>query len=164
MSSEMNRNKTRIIVAVLGLIGVLGGALFANWDKVFPQNQSLAPKPTLENDKKSPHPSPSSSDVPTPATEINISGVWRDNKWDTTSEIAQQGSSFTFTASGPACIGGTFRSSGHGTIRGNSVESHYQSNFSLGDCSGTVSSDGRRMTLTCSDKVCGQFPSIAVKQ
>jgi len=34
MSSE---NTTKIVVATVGLIGVLGGALFANWDKVFPQ-------------------------------------------------------------------------------------------------------------------------------
>jgi hypothetical protein len=33
MSSEMNGSKTQIIVAVIALIGVIGGALITNWDK-----------------------------------------------------------------------------------------------------------------------------------
>ena len=65
----MNGTKTQIIVAALTLIGVLGGALLANWDKLFP----------------------------------------------------------------------------------------YQYNYSQGRCSGTVSSDGRRMTSICVDTACGQF-------
>src|SRR5262249_6560321 len=161
MSSEANGSKTQIILGVLTLIGVLGGALFANWDKLFHQP---SPKPTPPVEKKSPDPSPSRSDVSTPSPEINISGVWRDTTWGNTSQITQQGSKFNFTASGRACVGGYFQSSGSGTIRGDSVESDYQSNFSQGHCSGTVSSDGRRMTSICKDTVCGQFQSSSVKQ
>lgn len=35
MSTEEKSHKSQIIIAVLGLTGVLGSALFANWDKVF---------------------------------------------------------------------------------------------------------------------------------
>ena len=168
MSSEINGSKTQIILAVLSLIGVLGGALFANWDKLFPKPDP-PPTPTPVIVVKTPEPSPSTSDRDgngaTPSPEINISGFWRDATWvNNTSQITQQGSAFKFTARGVACGGRYFESSGSGTITGNRVESHYESNFSQGDCSGTVSPDGRRMTSICTDTVCRQFPSIAVKQ
>ena len=44
-NSKSNGNKryrTEIVVAIIGLVGVLGGALIANWDKVFRD----APPPT----------------------------------------------------------------------------------------------------------------------
>lgn len=40
MSGEPEKGRksprTEVIVALIGLVGVLGGALFANWDKLFP--------------------------------------------------------------------------------------------------------------------------------
>jgi len=169
----MNGSKTQIIVAALTLIGVLGGALLANWDKLFPQNQGATPMPTPVVERKTSDSTPdhsnrtvgeeeSKGDVATPASEINISGVWRD-AWGFTSQITQQGNSFKYTAWGAACKG-NFQSSGVGAIRGNIVESDYQSNYSQGRCSGTVSSDGRRMTSICVDTACGQFQSSAVRQ
>ena len=153
MSSEINGSKTQIIVAVLALIGVLGGALFANWDKLFNQNQGPTPKPTPVILEKSPTP------------EINIGGLWRDTIIrGNASEVTQHGSTFTYTARGVACGGRYFESTGSGTIKGNIVESDYQSNFSQGHCSGTVSQDGRQMTSTCTDSVCRQFQSSAVRQ
>ena len=35
MSSENKGHRTQITIALIGLAGVLGGALIANWDKVF---------------------------------------------------------------------------------------------------------------------------------
>ena len=32
----MTENKTKITIAIIGLIGILGGAFFTNWDKIFP--------------------------------------------------------------------------------------------------------------------------------
>ena len=37
-------NKTQIVIAALWLIGVLGGALFANWDKVIGKEASKPPQ------------------------------------------------------------------------------------------------------------------------
>jgi hypothetical protein len=116
MSSEMNGSKTQIIVAVIALIGVIGGAVITNWDKLFNQNQGSAPKPTPVNVAPSPDPA-TSNDLPTPSPEVNISGVWRDNTLGTTSQVTQQGGAFKFTAWGTACVGGNFQSSGDGTIR-----------------------------------------------
>src|SRR5262249_5477931 len=164
MSSEINGSKTQIIVAVITLIGVLGGALFANWDKLFPQNQGATPKPPPGIEEKSPDPAPSRArPSPLPKAEVNISGVWRD-VWGNTSQVTQQGDRFTYTARGTACNGVIFESSGTGTVRGNSVESDYRSNLSQGHCSGTVSSDERQMTSICKDTACGQFQSIAERQ
>jgi len=170
MSSEVSGSKTQIIVAVIALIGVIGGALITNWDKLYPHNQAPASKPAPGAEEKSPDHAPGHSNTngsvptptPIPTAEIDIGGVWRD-AWGFTSQITQQGSAFKYTAWGAACRG-NFQSSGSGTIRGNVVESDYQSNYSQGHCSGTVSSDGRRMTSTCTDSACGQFQSSAVRQ
>jgi hypothetical protein len=100
---------------------------------------------------------------------ITISGVWRDPTWGILSQITQQRDTFRYTAWGPSCIGGHFQSSGSGTINGNVVESRYEALLqstmrSEGRCSGTVSPDGKQMTSTCHDSVCGQFTSSAVRQ
>ena len=47
----MTENKTKITIAIIGLIGILGGAFFANWDKIF---------------QPSPEPLPSPAPTPTP--------------------------------------------------------------------------------------------------
>lgn len=40
MSSENQNSKSVIVVAVITTIGVLGGALFTNWDKIFKDSPS----------------------------------------------------------------------------------------------------------------------------
>ena len=39
MTNKGSGSKTQIIIAIIGLIGVLCGALFANWDKIFSPEQ-----------------------------------------------------------------------------------------------------------------------------
>lgn len=48
-------HRTEIIVALIGLAGVLGGALFTNWDKIFSPNKQ--PVPVVGPDNASPTPS-----------------------------------------------------------------------------------------------------------
>jgi hypothetical protein len=36
MENEKSGSKTQIIIAIIGLIGVLGTAIFTNWDRIFP--------------------------------------------------------------------------------------------------------------------------------
>jgi hypothetical protein len=169
MGSELNSHKTQILVAVLALIGVLGGALISNWEKFSPRNQGLPPKqePPSRKDEKIPDRTEREDDAPPPtplptAAATNISSAWLDN-WGTQSQVTQQGETFRFTAWGVGCAG-AFQSSGSGTIRGNRTESTYQTAYSHGSCSGTVSPDGRQLTQTCKDSVCGQFQSTAVRQ
>lgn len=39
MNETNNKYTIQIVIAIIGLIGVLGSALFANWDKIFSENQ-----------------------------------------------------------------------------------------------------------------------------
>ncbi len=105
---------------------------------------------------------PSAPQLPTPTVQINISGLWRDN-FGGISQITQQGDTFQLRASGVACKG-RFESTGSGTINGNRIDLIYQSNYSQGQCQGTVSPDGIQMTSTCFDSACGQFQSISQRQ
>ena len=61
MSSEMSESKIQIIVAVIALFGVIGGALITNWDKLFPRHQAPAPKPRPGIEEKSPDHTPGRS-------------------------------------------------------------------------------------------------------
>ena len=56
----MTENKTKITIAIIGLIGILGGAFFANWDKIFqPQPAPITPMPVNgENKPDRPHEPP----------------------------------------------------------------------------------------------------------
>ena len=93
--------------------------------------------------------------------QLNISGRWRDN-WGTVFTITQDGNAIRVAAEGNSCRGGYFRSTASGTVTGNSFETTYQSTLpSRGECFGTVSASGTRMTSTCRDTVCGQFASSA---
>lgn len=43
MTDKEPGSKTQITIAIIGLIGVLFGALFANWDKIFPADKTSPP-------------------------------------------------------------------------------------------------------------------------
>ena len=96
--------------------------------------------------------------------QLNVSGRWHDN-WGTVYTITQDGNAMKFAAEGTSCRGGYFRSVGRGTVTGNSFETTYQSTLpSRGECSGTISASGTRMTSTCKDTACGQFASSVDRQ
>jgi GUN4-like len=70
--STKNQNSKDIIIAVIGVVGVLGGALLANWDKVFqkaastpPVIPSISPAPS-----NSPTISPQESAKPSPSETL----------------------------------------------------------------------------------------------
>ncbi|NIN69019.1 MAG: hypothetical protein GTO63_30900, partial [Anaerolineae bacterium] len=48
MSEGKQRFRTEVVVALIGLIGVLGAAALANWDKIFPPDVEREPRPTDE--------------------------------------------------------------------------------------------------------------------
>jgi TIR domain len=101
---------------------------------------------------------------------LHISGVWRDGNYpNNRSQVTQDGNSFSFTRSGVLPNGIRFESSGSGTIAGQHYTSRYNARYqsgdtSAGDCSGTVSTDGLRMELTCRDSLLGTFPVTAIRQ
>jgi hypothetical protein len=51
MNEERHTYKVQIIVAVIGLTGVLGTAIFANWDKIFQNNNGNPPVRIQQEDK-----------------------------------------------------------------------------------------------------------------
>ena len=95
---------------------------------------------------------------PTPAA-IDLSGSWRD-AYGNTSHITQTGESFQMTGSGAACRG-RYEATASGTVSGNRIEMTYETNYSRGQCQGTIAPGGRRITSTCIDSECGQFLSAA---
>lgn len=98
------------------------------------------------------------------AAHLNVGGRWRDN-WGVMYTISQDGNAMRVVAEGPSCRGGYFRSTGSGTVTGNSFATTYQSTLpSRGECFGTISASGTRMTSTCRDTVCGQFASSVDRQ
>jgi hypothetical protein len=102
------------------------------------------------------------------AQRIDISGNWRDPLLGTLSQVSQEGDTFRFTARGLSCLGGSYESSGQGTISGAVVETSYravhQYGFaSEGKCSGTVSVDGKQMKSACNDSLCSQWIMTGIR-
>jgi hypothetical protein len=85
-SKKISDSRTTIIVAILGLVGVIAGALFANWDKLFPRANN---QPTNSNiaAKNSNVPNPSVS--VSPANSVNQDSVDPDNKGSSNNEISR---------------------------------------------------------------------------
>ena len=98
-----------------------------------------------------------------------IAGRWHDvNNPGTESQITQDGTSFRFDRRGVLPNGMPFQSSGRGTITGQEITSSYEAAYgngmaSRGTCRGTVSPDGARISLTCTDSLLGTFVSSDVR-
>lgn len=176
-----------IVVAVIGVIGTLGAALIANWDKIFAPSPQSPPKIDSPHTKQA-EPRPSAEPIPRSARKIdssqttraeprppaeaipNIGGLWRDSNYPSNgSQITQNGNSFHFRRWGVLPNGIPFESSGSGTITGQRFTSNYNAKYqsgatSAGDCSGTMSPDGMRLELNCRDSLLGAFPVIAIRQ
>ncbi len=119
------------------------------------------PAETADAGRVSTPPPQSSRDT---VAQLNVGGRWRDN-WGVVYTISQDGSAMRVVAEGPSCRGGYFRSTGSGKVTGNSFETTYQSTLpSRGECFGTISASGTRMTSTCRDTVCGQIASSVDRQ
>ena len=156
-------HRVAIVVAVIGVIGTLGAALIANWDRIF----APSPKPPSGIDS----PRGTQTEPRPPAERIpNLRGVWLDSNYPSNgSQITQDGNSFQFTRWGVLPNGTRFESVGSGTITGQRFTSNYKAKYqsgatSAGDCSGTVSLDGMRMDLNCRDSLLGAFPVTAIRQ
>jgi hypothetical protein len=54
MNDEKGTHNTQIIIAIIGVVGILGGAVIANWDKIFPppvtDNSSVSDRLELPSD------------------------------------------------------------------------------------------------------------------
>lgn len=100
----------------------------------------------------------------TPKAVIDLSGVWRDSRFEAESTVSQQGAAFSFRTKAP-----DFTSSGQGSLNGVEYHSNYQNFYpnrsvSQGKCSGNVSSDGRTFHATCDDSMFGRFEDDYFRQ
>lgn len=164
MVTERGAHTVQIVLALIGLASALGGALIANWEKVFgtpaesgpakaSRQEARSVPPAGEAARPSAEPRPSGEAPPQRTSRgPDISGTWRDST-GAVFTVVQQGNTFRFTSSGPA---GT--TSGTGTVTGNRFQSRYQSNApSWGQCAGDISEDGRTISGGCADSVYGQY-------
>jgi hypothetical protein len=63
MNDTASSSRAQIWVATIGLVGVLGGAVIANWDRIFPNNPEPSPTPVVT---PTPNPTPLPASTPTP--------------------------------------------------------------------------------------------------
>ncbi len=135
------------------------------------KSDEMSERVVEENAGKNVNPNRNPSESLYPAESIlDIKGVWRDSNYQSNlSHINQDGNSFNFQRRGVLPNGTRFESVGSGTITGHRFTSHYKATYqggvtSVGDCSGTVSPDGMRMEIICSDSLLGPFSSPAFRQ
>ena len=171
-------HRATIAVAIIGVVGTLGAALIANWDKVFtaapqpvatpaPQSSTTAPpaRPAERPPKvvrAEPTPQPVRAD---PAPQIT--GLWRDSdNPNNGTRIQQEGKRLQFTRAGILADGVRFESSGTGTLLGSRITLSYVARYqtgstSTGECSGSVAAEARSIELSCADSLYGKFVTIA---
>lgn len=151
--------KPLVLYLSIALVALIVGGLIVAWMK------SGGAEPSAKSSEAPPTTQTVGSSTPRPAATvapIDISGDWRD-QFGFISHVTQQGDGFQITAIGKGCRG-RFITSGSGTIRGNTVELDYTSNYSSGHCAGTVSADGMQMTSDCRDTACGRFITSSRRQ
>lgn len=167
--STDDNKKSNFWDSTLGTITKITALLAAITSLIVAINQFNSAKPNYQPTDKhdtSKPPAPS----PTVAAVISIGGSWHDvNNSGNGSNITQNENSFQFEGWGTLPQGIQFRSTGNGTITGQSITTTYTSTYqngwtSQGNCSGTINPDGSKMTLTCTDNVLGTFVSSAVRQ
>jgi len=93
---------------------------------------------------------------------VNLAGAWHDSL-GTVYQVSQQGSKYTFRATGP-----NFYSEGQGLVRRHTVESTYQTvcaNYSRssGHCTGTIAENGNQVQSSCVDSVNGPWQTVTTR-
>lgn len=150
----MAEARTQIIVALIGVAGVISAALIANSDKVFPRDpkgDAVVPASSL---------SPGGEAGPmTAATSVpGIGGWWHDdegNRFD----FSQSGTHYRFVQySHDVRVG-----DGEGRLNGRQfAHTFHVDDFGDGTCSGSVSDDGQVTSGRCAAPGKGEW-SFSVK-
>ncbi len=161
-------NKSLVLYLAIGLGalivgGVIVGLMKSGGEK--PSELSANSNPAANSNAAAPATQTTISNAPRSAptlAPLDISGNWRD-QFGFVSHVTQTGDQFQITAIGRGCRG-RFVTSGSGTIRGNTLELEYTSNYSKGHCGGTISPDGSQMTSDCLDTACGRFLTSSRRQ
>lgn len=158
------------IAAVIGAIASLYVAVSVKHDSNF----ETGTQPILNIEPQtSASPEPLNQTKPFATTKppqslllINISSTWHElyPNPGNISQTIQDGDAFSFTIIG-TIRDFPFQSTGNGTIKGQYLQSNYQSTIpSTGRCAGTLSSDGMQIKLTCVDSVTGQYETAWMRE
>lgn len=161
------------IAAVIGAIASLYVAVSGKHES----NSAMEaqPTPNIEQQTSASIPSPeplnqtkplATIQSPQSLPPINISSTWHElyPNPGNISRTIHDGDTFRFTTIG-AIQDFPFQSTGSGIIKGQYLESNYQSTIpSTGRCAGTVSSDGMQIKFTCVDSVTGQYEAAWVRE
>ena len=145
---------TQIIVAIIGVIGVVSAALFGNWDKIFGGRatapgtaaSAITPASATQTSAAPDAPLSSSQPVTSPAESaaVDISGAWHDTD-GYSYVVAQQGRSFTYRQ----IIGGNDVGSGTGSIDGRRLAYRFASGSDRGTCAAEVEAGDRAFSGIC---------------
>ncbi|MDB5685968.1 MAG: hypothetical protein JWR77_557 [Rhizorhabdus sp.] len=130
---------TQIVVAVIGVTGVIAAALFGNWEKIFPPQ--AAPPPIVKDRDAAPVPQPA---VATPAA-VDLNGRWHDGD-GFVYVIDQQRDRFGYQQ----FSNGVQQGSGQGTLDGSVLRYTYLSAGGAGACQARVDPTGATIAGTCS--------------
>jgi hypothetical protein len=172
-------NKTQILVAVIGLLGVLGGAVFGNWDKIFKsspaQVQSSSPTaaslpstplvatPTVVTPVITPSTVPASKQKTAPTKppanlNVGVSTSDIDGFW-----VDQNGVSYEIVQNDPGhfeliVTDGNITTYGNGTVSGHNIRFEYQNqDGSTGFGTGVISANETMIRATMNDSGSGTF-------
>lgn len=167
--AESNHNPT-IIAAIIGVIGSIGVAIIANWDKLNGYRKPEEPTP-IQSTMAPVHPPITPQPPPAVPTSIDISGDWYNPAAPAagSSHIEQQNDSFQFSGWGMMPQGIRYETQGSGNLAAQNLTYAYTALYqngwvSQGSCNGTVTANGSRITATCSDTILGTFVSAGVRQ
>jgi len=155
------------IAAVIGAIASLYVAISGKHES----NSAIETQPATNIEQQTsaaiPSPEPlNQTQSPQSLPPINISSTWHElyPNPGNISRTIQDGNTFRFTIIG-AIQDFPFQSTGNGIIKGQYLESNYQSTIpSSGRCAGSLSSDGMQIKLTCVDSVTGQYEAAWVRE
>ncbi|OAI03707.1 hypothetical protein [Methylomonas methanica] len=169
--AESNQNPA-IAAAIIGVIGSISVAIITNWDKLTGQQKTAESPPTQQIataiyppiDKTKPA-------VVESLPVIDISGDWYNPAAPTAggTHIDQQSDSFEFQGWGILAQGIGYTSKGSGNLINQTLTYDYTAQYqngwvSKGNCTGTVTPNGAKITATCTDTIMGTYVSAGVRQ
>ena len=145
---------TQIIVAIIGVVGVISAALFANWDKIFGRHEPTPSAITSTDISRSTPQNAGGAEVAVPAISppptsadtaiVDISGRWQDTD-GYTYIVAEQGHTFSYRQIKDGLQVGT----GTGNVDGRFLTYRFVSGDDRGNCQAEIGSDDRAFAGDC---------------
>ncbi|WP_020481536.1 hypothetical protein [Methylomonas sp. MK1] len=169
--AESNQNPA-IAAAIIGVIGSISVAIITNWDKLTGQQKDAASPPAQQIVTATYPPiAKTTPAVVESSPVIDISGDWYNPAAPTAggTHIDQQSDSFEFQGWGMLAQGIGYTSKGSGNLIAQTLTYDYTAQYqngwvSKGNCTGTVTPNGAKITATCTDTIMGTYVSAGVRQ